>query len=301
MLYDRPYMQPGQDRKGPSALGWLLILNIGIYILDRLLFVFLGQPTPDPSVTHGIQHFALNPEGFKGGKIWTILTYSFLHGDILHIAFNMLITYGIGKSLQRELGEKQFLYLYFGGVLVGGIVGLLVNFGTPVNILGASGGVLALISVYCFQRWDMPVSLLFIEITFKLKWLFFFILGINVFGFVFQEMGQQGGSTANSVHLGGILLGFLFYKYLMVNSFNPGGIPQADSRPELPKWFQSAKKAATGGGKAKRQPKSQDGFDRKGLQAEVDRILDKINAQGFGSLSEEEKKTLDRAKDMLSK
>jgi hypothetical protein len=41
--------------------------------------------------------------------------------------------------------------------------------------------------------------------------------------------------------------------------------------------------------------------DRGHLRAEVDRILDKINSQGFGSLSADEKRVLDEAKDLIGR
>ena len=41
--------------------------------------------------------------------------------------------------------------------------------------------------------------------------------------------------------------------------------------------------------------------NRKELQKEVDRILDKINKEGFGALSEEERSTLDKAKELLNR
>ncbi len=290
-------MQAGSDRKGPSALGWLLILNIGIFLTDHLLGVFFPR---SPASSFFIDWFALTGEGFRSGRIWTIVTYSFLHGGLLHIAFNMLITYGIGRSLQAELGERQFLYLYFGGVLVGGLAGFIFNFANNVVIVGASGGVMALITVYCLQRWEMPVSLLFIEITFRLKWIFFFILGMSLFQFLFDELAGGRSGIAHSTHLGGALIGFLFYKYLMDNTFTTEGFPRTET--EMPRWFKQMRKPAATAAKPRRQSFSSPlQMDRKGLQAEVDRILDKINAQGFGSLSEEEKKTLDRARDILSK
>jgi hypothetical protein len=63
---------------------------------------------------------------------------------------------------------------------------------------------------------------------------------------------------------------------------------------ELPRWFRLRKKAAA--------PRFQVNLtNRTDLRAEVDRILDKINSEGFGALNEEEKRLLDEARDLLGR
>ncbi len=304
MLYDRPYMQADSDRKGPSALGWLMIAIASIFILQRVGGVFL----PASGLAEGLLDWlALSRENFRSGKFWTVLTYSFLHGDFWHIAINCLIIFGIGRALQAQMGERQFLYLYFGGVVIGGLMAFIFQPFAGVMTIGASGGALALITVYCFERWEMPVTLLFFEITFKMKWLFYVILIFQAAGFLAIYIGPSDFNpafgTSYSAHLGGILGGFLFYKFLMDSKFNPEGFSggSSGSSTRIPDWFKKRTKPKTTTAKPQRQARMDNNLDRKGLQAEVDRILDKINAQGFGSLSEEEKKTLDRAKDILSK
>lgn len=307
MLYDRPYMQASSDRKGPSALVWLLIVIGTTYAGSHIASVFL----PNTNVVGLLNEtFGMSRENFRSGKIWTVLTYSFFHGGFFHILINGLIIFGIGRSLQAEFGEKQFLYLYFAGVLLGGIAIFIMEVDGIGLTIGASAGALALVTVYCFQRWDMPVTLLFFEITFKMKWLFFAILAFDALGYLLPLISQLSSpasfspvpGTSHSAHLGGILAGFLFYKYLLAGQtyqtggFNPG------SGPSLPKWFSNKKPAAKpAAGTTRSSNPTSKKFDRKGLQAEVDRILDKINSQGFGALSEEEKKTLDRARDILSR
>lgn len=304
MLYDRPYMQAPSDRRGPSALSWLIIIVATVFFGSRLLSVFL----PDANLPGALHElFGMSRNNFRSGRIWSIFTYSFFHGGIFHVGINLLIIYGIGRSLQAELGEKQFLYLYSIGVLLGGIGVFVLDLNGAGITVGASAGALAMITVYCFQRWEMPVTLLFFEITFKMKWLFFALLAWDAAGYLLSLLSQVSssgsmvsGGTSHSAHLGGMLGGFLYYKYLMGNQFNPGGLSQDPI--SMPKWFN--RKTSKTKPKVAATPKKSGHFgkmDRKGLQAEVDRILDKINSEGFGSLSEEEKKTLDRARDILSR
>ena len=77
MLYDRPYMQASSDRKGPSALVWLLIVIGTTYAGSHIASVFL----PNTNVVGLLNEtFGMSRENFRSGKIWTVLTYSFFHG-----------------------------------------------------------------------------------------------------------------------------------------------------------------------------------------------------------------------------
>lgn len=298
MLSDRPYMQSAPSRPGPSLLIWLLIINGGFFLAHELLQVLF------PSASRAgllVDWLALSSAGFRSGKIWTLVTYGFLHGDILHLLFNLLVIYGIGKALQASLGESRFATLYFGSLLAGGILAFLFGFAKPTVTIGSSAAVFSLITIYCFQRWDMPVSLLFLEITFKLKWLFIAILVYQAGGFLLEELGPAGAGgrpTSYSAHLGGILAGFLFFRAWSVPGWSSA--PRSRPSPAMSRWFRP-REASSQPAREHSPAAAAASEARRGLQAEVDRILDKINAKGFGSLSEEEKRTLDRAKDFMNR
>jgi len=286
-------------------MAWLLIAHATVFLGTRFIEVF----HPGLNLSHLLNDlFGMSRRHFLSGKVWTLVTYSFLHGDFFHIAINMLIIFGIGRSLQAQLGEKKFLILYFAGVIFGGIFILFLDLNGSMLTIGASGGALALITVYCFERWEMPVTLLFFEITFKMKWLFYVILGWQLMGYLLPLLGQASGGggigpvhgISHTAHLGGIAGGVLFYKYFMHYDLFARK-PRVKKRNIMSGWIPKKKKyrdpSRASEGPA---PTSRNKFDRKSLQKEVDRILDKINSQGFGALSEEEKRTLDRARDILS-
>jgi hypothetical protein len=109
--------------------------------------------------------------------------------------------------------------------------------------------------------------------------------------FLFELPGAEVPfGYAPSAHLGGMLAGWLYFRFLHANN----GWDRAPGFA-LPEWAQFAKKALT-------PPPSRPPLQQPAnLRADVDRILDKINSHGFGALSAEEKRTLDAAKDLLSK
>ncbi len=46
-------------------------------------------------------------------RSWQIITHMFMHGGLMHILFNMFTLYSFGPVLERVLGEKKYLILYF--------------------------------------------------------------------------------------------------------------------------------------------------------------------------------------------
>ena len=119
------------------------------------------------------------------------------------------------------------------------------------------------------------------------------LLGIETYGFLFSELNGSSG-VAHSAHLGGMLAGLFFFGYV-----RSGGILSV-KRPNLqkPSWLKVSKQPSNSVAPA---GYSVNLDDREMVEQEVDRILDKINEKGFGSLTEDEKITLDKAKSLLGK
>jgi len=303
MLYDRSYMRgpEGSQSKSLSMVTLLMIITIVVFILQQVITVFF--PGAHGQNYFMVNWFALNIDNFTELKVWTIFSYSFLHSTqgIFHILGNMLGLFFIGRIIEPIIGQRDLLALYLTGALVGGLVFLGVHVNDPTVVVGASASVLALVSFFCLIKPDERITLLLffiLPITIKPKWLFRGLLGYSIFGVLFYEMLGQGSSmspVAHSAHFGGMLAGIGYYRFIYLRS---GSFFQSNnSKPivELPDWFKR---------KQKTQPDISykvNRTQRDGLQQEVDRILDKINDSGFGSLDASEKATLDRARDILRK
>jgi membrane associated rhomboid family serine protease len=287
---------PGSNKA--SIVTILIIINIAVFVLQQVLNVmFPGFGGQDNYFL--TDWFALSAENFKSLKVWTIFTYGFLHStsSLVHIIGNMLGLFFIGRMIEPMIGKQRFLLLYLGSAFLGGLIYLMfhINGGNPV--IGASASVFGLLAFFCLARPEQPITLLIffiIPVTLKPKWIFWGSLGISLFAAIFYELRGQSG-VAHSAHLGGIFCGILFYKYLYVGKLEFG----VSSKPtvELPDWFKRKNKTDTNiSYRVNRSTSS-----REELQKEVDRILDKINDSGFGSLDDSEKHTLDQAKDILSR
>lgn len=310
MLSDRSYMRDDYPRQTTSVVTWLLCATATGFILQHVFLKWLGLP-----VYRSFMGFvALTPDGLLSGKIWTAATYALLHSpdNLLHLLGNMLGIYFIGRIILPLLGSKRFMWLYVGGVAVGGLFWAFVNSTTGVPLLGASAGVAAMLVFFAALDPNRPISVLLffiIPVSIKPKWLVFFLLAFDLLGFFASELptGAGIGGIAHSAHLGGFALGWVFFRY--VHKGDWAGSGGGGSSMELPGWLKRSHKttARTGaykvnvGSSATTSSASQSTPPQVDLKDEVDRILDKINVSGFGALTDAEKRILDRAKDHLNR
>jgi membrane associated rhomboid family serine protease len=301
MIYDRPYMQDEFRPRQPPVLKWILLGTIGIFILQNIFELWFRQ---NPFLSQFFRnYFYLSPEHIANGYVWTLVTYAFFHSTRealpLHLLANMLIVFFIGRIILPVLGARRFTELYFGAAVVGGIVWLVAAYlaGNTIPVIGASGAAMGLLVCFACMYPNKPITILLffiIPVTLKPKYIAFGLLAFDLFGFLFSELPGTGVThTAHSAHLGGMLTGFLFYRF--VHARPEPYRSSSGTNMELPAWFKKKSR------RSEPTNYSVNITNRQNLKKEVDRILDKINSEGFGSLSEEEKRILDRAKDLLSR
>ena len=304
MLSDRPYMRGDYQRETTSGLTWLLSAVIGGFVLQ----VLLGSSWLSGAGDRLENLLALTLPGVQQGWLWTLFTHSFLHSTsfIFHVVGNCLLLYFLGRELTPMLGTRRLLGLYAVATIVGGLAWLAVHwqFGSG-QLIGATAAVDALFIVFaCFVPNKHLNFLLFFvfPVTIKPKHIAAFLVGLDVFILLVYELpGAKlpfDVEMASSAHLGGMLTGFMYYRFVHRAAwFNPED--RADI--ELPRWIKRAKKARAVTVPTEIEPEPvATPPSREEIRAEVDRILDKINSQGFAALSPAEKRILDEAKDLLS-
>jgi membrane associated rhomboid family serine protease len=273
------------QRPGHNLIKILIVANVTVFVLQLLL----QDAFPTDLLALNSSDFIFKP--------WTLVSYSFLHstGQLLHIVVNMLMLYFMGKSLEQILNPRQLGTLFLGCILAGCIVWLAVNWGTPgPQLMGASAGVTGFLIYFCLNRPNEPVTFLLffvIPVTLKPKWIAWGVFAFEMYNFLSHEIPgtPSGYAVANSAHLGGMLAAVLFYRFGMGLELR------------MPGFLRQRRIVRQASRKKNVQPTNDtvSHGDNDTLQREVDRILDKINAKGFGSLSPKEKQTLDQAKDIL--
>lgn len=137
--------------------------------------------------------FGMWPFGIAlNGEWYRLLTAAFLHGSILHIAFNMYVLFALGPTLERALGHARFLILYLVAALGGSVASYTFSDPRTVSV-GASGAIFGLMGALIVAgrrlRWDITQVLI--------------LLGINVvIGFLSPDVDWRA-------HFGGLAVGAL--------------------------------------------------------------------------------------------
>ncbi len=190
----------------PPVTRAILIANVAIYLLQLATHDALLVP------------FALWPLGpsqysdVRGFEIWQIVTYAFLHGSVMHIAFNMLALWMFGGPIERLFGARPFALYYSVCVIGAAVTQLLVMAYFPNGYyptLGASGGIFGLLLAYGMMYPHARVMLLFPPIPMP-AWLFVILYG--ALELVLGVTGTQSG-VAHFAHLGGMAFGFVLIQY----------------------------------------------------------------------------------------
>ena len=262
---------PGQFSYKPAlftdAIKILVSVNFGIFLLQTV------------ARTEGLFFplFGLVPKlVWSEFMIWQPFTYLFFHGGIWHVLINMFVLWMFGSELERLWGKEHFLKFYFVTGVGAGLVTMIFGLNSMTPIVGASGAVYGVLLAYGLTYPNRTVYLYGI-IPIKSLW---FVIGIGVIAFMssFDNVSQISHLT----HLSGMMIGYLMLKRPV--RFN-----------DL--WFTIRKRTLEY--KIKHEEKKV--TQHQTIEREIDRILDKINREGFDSLTEEEHDRLYKGSQSLSR
>lgn len=293
MLYERLYMRKSQFDNSRSFVDKFIIILISIFILQSFVELFSST-----YVRLIYQLFAFSTESLFSLLLWTPITYVFFHDGPIHLIMNLLGLYFIGRSVENLIGSVNFYYLCILGSVFGSLNWLFFN-SLGSSLIGSSAIVMACLTYFCLKKPDDEITLLlFFVLPCRLKprWILLGVLSIEVYGFIFSELSQSTG-IAHSAHLGGMIGGSFVFLYLQSGKEFPHFTFIKSPKSSKTKNFKpSIKFSNKKVSKVNYKVNISNPVD---LQREVDRILDKINDKGFGSLTQEEKLTLEKAKGFL--
>lgn len=271
----------------------LIVLNVIVFVCCRL--GSSGESLENILVLHPyyIRHF----------QIWRLFTYMFVHGDFFHILCNMWGVYMFGRPVERLLGTRRFLILYFVSGLIGALAWLALNFNNPFvafvsthggigrvasenlaevmrlapdtkllavsgSVVGASGALFGILVAAAMAFPNVLVSLIFPPVTMKLRTMVIIYMVIEI-----VQSFNAGSNIAHLAHLGGALGGFLFMRRLR-------------QIPGMSIWSRIARLF-------RRENKNEGRFVNLEIDRdEVLRIVEKMSKYGYDSLTPQEKRIL---------
>jgi membrane associated rhomboid family serine protease len=281
--------------KTGNVIARIILINIAIFVGVNIMSVFMTGGGLGPSFPDFLKFFSASADlRYLAFHPWGVFTCIFLHSDFMHILFNMIWLYSMGRIAGDLLGDRRMLSLYVLGGIFGALTFVLLSqfVGISSYALGASGSVLAITVAAGVVAPEYRISLIFFET--KLKFIVVAFLFLNIIGAFSMS---NGGGTDYFGHLGGAFFGWL-YVFLLgrgtdlsipFNRFKDRIVSIFQSRPQ-PKRPQP-KVAFKNKEKIKQNNRQQPGrkSDYGTVQERIDDILDKINRNGMKSLSPEEK------------
>jgi len=306
MISDRDYMRPPPPDvpwfRRWSACAWLVLVNVVMYAL-QLAVPVVGSTDlrPGPQIEPWL---ALFPPHLLQGRIWELFTFQLLHASIFHLGINCLMLYVFGRPVEATIGRRSLLLLYFGSGAIGGLlqatVGLLFprHFGI-VPVIGASAGVFGLTAAFACLNPNLSITtLVAFLIPVSMRAIYLIPLQAVVAGL---GMLDRGSNVAHAAHLGGLLAGVAYVRWLFPAM--PGwwvkvaGLRRRRPEPELVRVVGPRQ-----GGWARPPVRPQDDLPpAEFISREVDPVLDKISAHGIHSLTPRERRILELARDKMQK
>jgi membrane associated rhomboid family serine protease len=138
---------------------------------------------------------------------WTIVTYMFLHGGLMHLLFNMLSLFFFGPRVEQVMGSRRFTAMYFVAGISGALLSFLLSPRSP--IVGASAGVFGVMLCFAHYWPNQPINIWgIIPVPARLLVILTTVIAIG------SGLGGGGGNIAHFAHLGGYAGAYLYLRWL---------------------------------------------------------------------------------------
>ena len=206
----------------------IIAINVAVFVFESLGL--------DQAV---IASFAINPRELMEARVlgphsshthdvfplperYTLLTYMFFHGDIVHIFGNMLFLWVFGDNVEDAMGHVRFAIFYVACGVFAGLTHAFVQPGSTIPLIGASGAVAGVIAAYLMLHPRIRVWVLALKFI-PLRISAMFVLGAWILTQVVMLVMPQTGPVAWWAHIGGLVAGAL-----LVTVMRRPGVPLFD-------------------------------------------------------------------------
>jgi membrane associated rhomboid family serine protease len=188
----------------PPVTTALIVANVAVFLLQSVA----------PGLIASFALWPLAASGLNAGVAfapWQLLTYAFLHGSLMHLAFNMFALYMFGSAVERVFGGRRYLMFYTVCVLSAAVAQLIVAAVTGMiyPTVGASGGIFGILLAYGMYFPNNRVMLLFPPIPMPAR---VFVVVYALIELFLGVTGTQEG-VAHFAHVGGLVGGFVMVRY----------------------------------------------------------------------------------------
>jgi len=190
-------MRPFTERLSPAIRNLVIIESVlyGLYVMAAGL--------RDPMA----QHLALGPL-FAAGELWQPVTSLFVHTDLWSFFFDMIGLWFVGATIERDLGRRRFLVLFFGCGIAANLViaGFIFVLGGGLGPAGCGDSVLALFVALGVLYGRTPVRV-WGQLVLQARILAAILVGMSVFALVLQAAVASLAGTLVAIALAYLLSG----------------------------------------------------------------------------------------------
>ena len=297
-IYDRDYCREDANSSAPgmmrsvsnmSMTNKLVVANIVVYIL-----CWLAGNSNQVVNAKIYDVLAIDSSFFTHPwQIWRLITAGFMHAaawgthnnlGVMHIAFNMFGLWMFGRFVEQRYGAKEFFRFYLLAIIVSSLIFVVSYYflalpeGVPVvRAVGASGGVVSVVILYCFLY--PKTKLLMMMIIPVDAWIAGLIyVGYDIYLGVQSSTGESAG-IAWQAHLGGAAFAALYFK--LGWKFGGWGKTKPKTKLKIHKPVPDELSA------------DQQLIDR------GEKILEQVHQRGESSLSARQRQTLQRYSELM--
>lgn len=201
----------------------LIVVNVAVYIVfqsgwffsldDRVAAFAL---VPAEFWTEGVPFTSrvLVPEGaLPVEERWTLLTYMFIHGNLLHLLGNMLFLWVFGDNVEDAMGHLRFLLFFIMCGVFAGLAHSMVMRSSDIPVIGASGSVAGIVAAYLMLHPKVKIWVLALwRIPMKITaaW----VLGFWILLQVFSAFVVDAEGIAWWAHVGGLAAGAVLILFM---------------------------------------------------------------------------------------
>lgn len=149
--------------------------------------------------------FEFHVGSIRAGEQYRMFSSAFLHGDIMHLAFNMLTLYFFAPVVIDYLGTFSFVLIYIGSLIFGSLLTLLFHKDDySYRAIGASGAVIGVLYSAILLQPDMSLYLFFIPIPIPA-----YLFGIGYLLYSIYGIKAKNDNIGHTAHFGGAIGGYI--------------------------------------------------------------------------------------------
>ena len=253
----------------------LIIANAVVLLLMRTIFI---SPALASALAFSPADALLEP--------WTFLSYMFVHAGLLHLLGNMFMLFVFGTAVENRMGSRAFILYYLLCGVGAAVFSLALSAIMQVSpFVGASGAVLGVALAFAIYWPDAELVVFPLPIPIRARTLVALLVGLDVF-FYFLTPGD---GIAHLAHVGGVLVGYLYFRAQGLSRRSPHPPPRAVERVVMVQSGSAEPERRTPVTPVRPRRRA----EANPVAAEVDRVLDKISEKGIASLTPAERRFLD--------